>query len=398
MAYQDLVVRNNTKLVLLVADGLGGLPHPEFEHKTELEYAHTPHLDRLAARSALGLHLPLSPGLTPGSGPAHLALFGYDPFEYRLGRGILEALGLDAPLEPGDVALRGNFVTLDASGNVVDRRAGRISDDEARPLLLRLKNEIPSVEDVELVWVPGKEHRFVLILRGTSVSEDVSDTDPGREGVPPLEAQPTSPAGEKAARVIQTVMEKAREVLAGEKANGVVFRGAASLPSIPSFEERWGLKAMGLAYYPMYRGLAKLVGMTVPHVESFDEALEKLQQAWESFDFFFIHFKETDKKGEDGDFAGKVKAIEQLDAALPAILKLKPTVLVVTGDHATPALYRSHSWHPVPLLLHGPFSGHDGVEAFHEKVCRQGSLGMMGAPAILPLMLANAGRLKRYGA
>lgn len=398
MVYQDLVVRNNTKLVLLVADGLGGLPHPEFEHKTELEYAHTPNLDRLASRSALGLHLPLSPGLAPGSGPAHLALFGYDPFEFRLGRGILEALGLDAPLEPGDVALRGNFVTLDPSGNIQDRRAGRIPDDEARPLLLRLKNELSMVEDVELVWIPGKEHRFALILRGADVSQDVSDTDPGREGVPPLEPQPTSPAGEKTARVLRTVMEKAREILAGEKANGVVFRGAATLPSIPSFEERWGLKAMGLAYYPMYRGLAKLVGMTVPHVENFDESLEKLRQAWESFDFFFVHFKETDKKGEDGDFAGKVKAIEALDAALPKILDLKPTVLVVTGDHATPALFRAHSWHPVPVLLHGPFSGQDGVEAFHEKVCRQGSLGTVGAPAILPLMLANAGRLKRYGA
>ena len=398
MVYEDLVVRNNTKLVLLVADGLGGLPHPEFEGKTELEYAHTPNLDRLAARSALGLHLPLSPGLSPGSGPAHLSLFGYDPFEHRLGRGVLEALGLDAPLEAGDVALRGNFVRLDADGKVEDRRAGRISDEEARPLLLRLKNELSRVDDVELIWIPGKEHRFALILRGPDVSEDVTDTDPQREGEPPLEARPTSPRGEKTARVLQMVMEKAREVLAGEKANGVVFRGAVTLPSIPSFEERWGLKAMGLAYYPMYRGLAKLVGMTVPHLENFEEAIEKLQQAWESFDFFFIHYKEPDKKGEDGDFAGKVKAIETLDAHLPRILELNPTVLVVTGDHATPALYHAHSWHPVPVLLHGPFSSQDGVEAFHEKVCRQGSLGMVGAPAILPLMLANAGRLKRYGA
>ncbi len=398
MVYEDLVIRNNTKLVLLVADGLGGLPHPEFEGKTELEYAHTPNLDRLAARSALGLHLPLSPGLSPGSGPAHLSLFGYDPFEHRLGRGVLEALGLDAPLEPGDVALRGNFVRLDADGKVADRRAGRISDEEARPLLLRLKNELSTVDDVELIWIPGKEHRFALILRGPDVSEDITDTDPQQEGVPPQEARPTSPRGEKTARVLQTVMDRAREILAGEKANGVVFRGAATLPSIPSFEERWGLKAMGLAYYPMYRGLAKLVGMTVPHIENFDEALEKLQHAWESFDFFFIHFKEPDKKGEDGDFAGKVKAIETLDAHLPRILELHPTVLVVTGDHATPALYHAHSWHPVPVLLHGPFSGQDGVEAFHEKVCRQGSLGMVGAPAILPLMLANAGRLKRYGA
>ncbi len=398
MVYEDLVIRNNTKLVLLVADGLGGLPHPEFEGKTELEYAHTPNLDRLAARSALGLHLPLSPGLSPGSGPAHLSLFGYDPFEHRLGRGVLEALGLDAPLEPGDVALRGNFVRLDADGKVVDRRAGRISDEEARPLLLRLKNELSTVDDVELIWIPGKEHRFALILRGPDVSEDITDTDPQQEGVPPQEARPTSPRGEKTARILQTVMDRAREILAGEKANGVVFRGAATLPSIPSFEERWGLKAMGLAYYPMYRGLAKLVGMTVPHIENFDEALEKLQHAWESFDFFFIHFKEPDKKGEDGDFAGKVKAIETLDAHLPRILELHPTVLVVTGDHATPALYHAHSWHPVPVLLHGPFSGQDGVEAFHEKVCRQGSLGMVGAPAILPLMLANAGRLKRYGA
>jgi len=398
MVYEDLVIRNHTKLVLLVADGLGGLPHPQFENKTELEYAHTPNLDKLAARSALGLHRPLSPGLSPGSGPAHLSLFGYDPLAHPLGRGVLEALGLDAPLEPGDVALRGNFVRLGTDGKVEDRRAGRISDEEARPLLLRLKNELSKVDDVELIWVPGKEHRFVLILRGPDVSEDVTDTDPQREGEAPLEARPTSHRGEKTARLLQTVMEKAREILAREKANGVVFRGAATLPSLPSFEARWGLKAMGLAYYPMYRGLARLVGMTAPYIETFDEALEKLQDAWESYDFFFIHFKETDKKGEDGDFAGKVKAIETLDAHLPRILDLKPTVLVVTGDHATPALYGAHSWHPVPVLLHGPFSGQDGVEAFHEKVCRQGSLGVVGATALLPLMLANAGRLKRYGA
>lgn len=385
-------------MVLLVVDGLGGIPHPEYEDRTELEYAHTPNLNRLASESAVGLHLPAGIGVTPGSGPAHIALFGYDPFQVRIGRGILEALGLDAPLEPGDVAFRGNFVRFNEAGQVVDRRAGRISDEQARPLLHKLKEAISKVEDVDLSWIPGKEHRFVLILRGPGITDAVGDTDPQREGVEPLEPTPTEPSGEKTTRILQEVMRRAREVLSGEKANGIVLRGAAQRPSIPSFGERWGVRAMGLAYYPMYRGLAQLVGMTTPHIESFEEALEKLSQAWDAFDFFYLHYKETDKKGEDGDFAGKVQAIENVDAAIPKILDLSPTVLVVTGDHATPSFYRSHSWHPVPLLLHGPYSGRDGVEAFGERHCRLGSIGTIGAPGILPLMMANAGRFSRYGA
>jgi len=398
MRIHDLVETNQTRMVLLVLDGLGGIPHPEYGGKTELEAAQTPHLDALAERSALGLHQ-MAVGLTPGSGPAHMALFGYDPFQHVIGRGVLEALGLGIQLEPGDVALRGNFATLDEEGRVVDRRAGRIATDEARGLLSRLHEAIPRVEDVDVLWVPGKEHRFALVLRGPGLSEAVRDTDPQKTGVPPGDPEALDAGAEKTARILMEVVRRAREVLGSHAhANGILLRGASQLPHLETLKERWGVQAMGLATYPMYRGIAQLVGMVTPYVETFEEALDKLKQAWKDFDFFFLHYKDPDKKGEDGDFEGKVKAIEALDALLPAILDLGPTVLMVTGDHATPSLYRAHSWHPVPVLLHGPFAGADGLSPFSERTCRQGSLGRLATGVLMRLIMANAGRIRKYGA
>ncbi len=398
MRMHDLVETNQTKMVLLVMDGLGGIPHPEHGGRTELEAAKTPNLDALAERSALGMHQ-MAVGITPGSGPAHMALFGYDPFQHVIGRGVLEALGLGIQLEKGDVALRGNFATLDAQGKVVDRRAGRIDTDEARGLLSRLHEAIPRVEDVEILWVPGKEHRFALVLRGPGLSEKVGDTDPQKTGVAPKEPGAQDPEAEKTARILSDVVRRAREVLSSHAhANGILLRGASQLPHLETLEDRWRVRAMGLATYPMYRGIAQLVGMVTPYVETFEEALEKLRQAWKDYDFFFLHYKDPDKKGEDGDFEGKVRAIEALDTMLPTILDLGPTVLMVTGDHATPSLYRAHSWHPVPVLLHGPFAGADGLSPFSEKTCLRGSLGRVATGVLMRLIMANAGRIRKYGA
>lgn len=397
-----LLQPNDTKIVLLVMDGLGGLPL-EPGGPTELEFAHTPNMDRLAAEGTLGQTIPIAPGVTPGSGPAHLALFGYDPLTTPVGRGVLSALGVGLEVRPGDVAARGNFCTLDEAGRIVDRRAGRIATEEAAPLVERLAQI--SLPGVEVTVRPVKEYRFVLRLRGEGLSPDLADTDPQRTGVPPLPAQPTvdTPAARRTADLINQWLAQAREALADHpKANGVTLRGFATNPQLPDFGQAYGLKPACVAVYPMYRGVAKLVGMTVItdlDGESPADEFRTMARYWNDFDFFFVHIKKTDSKGEDGDFEGKARVIEAVDQALPILLDLKPDVLIITGDHSTPARWRSHSWHPVPLLLWAPATVRpDGQTRFGERACAQGGLGTFLAKEVMPLALAHAGRLIRFGA
>lgn len=391
--------RNETKVVLLVLDGLGGLP-VEQGGPTELEAADTPNLDRLALEGTLGQIVPVRPGVTPGSGPAHLALFGYDPVVFDVGRGVLEALGIGMEVAPGDVAARGNFCTLDAEGRIVDRRAGRIPTDEAAPLVERL-NEI-RLPGVEVEARVAREYRFAVVMRGDGLSPEIADTDPQQVGVPPLPARPLKPEAERTAKLFNEWMERARKALADHpRANGLTLRGFSSNPNLPSFSEVYGLRAACVAVYPMYRGVSRLVGMEVVRLEGEAPADEFAAAAgqWEKYDFFFIHIKKTDSLGEDGDFAGKVAYIERVDEVLPHLLALKPDVLAVTGDHSTPARLRSHSWHPVPLLLWAPASARpDSATAFGEKHCATGGLGTLPSTDLMPLLLAHAGRLKRYGA
>lgn len=390
------------KILLVVLDGVGGLPL-EPGGPTELEAAKTPNLDRLAEESALGLLTPVYPGLTPGSGPGHLALFGYDPFRYVVGRGALSALGLGADFREGDVALRGNFATLDPEGKVVDRRAGRPSTEENQRVIAKLKEAIPRIEDVEVHFYTESEHRFLVILRGEGLSDGITDTDPQKTGLPPLEAKPLNEASAKTARIVNLLSQRIREALKDEpRINGALFRGASQKPRFPSFQEVYGLRAAAVASYPMYKGLAALVGMEVLPVEGEGDAhegkLKALRENWERFDFFYLHFKKTDAKGEDGDFWGKVREIERFDALLPEILALGPDVLALTGDHSTPALLKAHSWHPVPLLLKGPFLRRDEAKRFTEAEALKGSLGHLRGVELMPLLLAHAGRLLKYGA
>lgn len=390
------------KILLVVLDGVGGLPL-EPGGPTELEAAKTPNLDRLAEESTLGLLTPVYPGLTPGSGPGHLALFGYDPFRYVVGRGALSALGLGADFREGDVALRGNFATLDPEGKVVDRRAGRPSTEENQRVIAKLKEAIPRIEDVEVHFYTESEHRFLVILRGEGLSDGITDTDPQKTGLPPLEAKPLNEASAKTARIVNLLSQRIREALKDEpRINGALFRGASQKPRFPSFQEVYGLRAAAVASYPMYKGLAALVGMEVLPVEGEGDAhegkLKALRENWERFDFFYLHFKKTDAKGEDGDFWGKVGEIERFDALLPEILALGPDVLALTGDHSTPALLKAHSWHPVPLLLKGPFLRQDEARRFTEAEALKGSLGHLRGVELMPLLLAHAGRLLKYGA
>ena len=388
-----------TKIVLVVMDGLGGLP-VESGGPTELEAALTPNLDRLAAEGTVGLSIPVAPGITPGSGVGHLALFGYDPVANPVGRGILEALGIGMEVGPGEVAVRGNFCTLAADGTVADRRAGRISTDECRRLVEKLRAMV-RVEGVELAFEPVRDYRMVVRMRGEGLGDRVNDTDPLENGLRPLHPQGEDEPSRRTARLTAELLLQVRAALAGEHpANYLLLRGFSALPHFPPLAEVYGVRAAALALYPTYRGLARLVGMTVLDAgRTLDEEMAALARHWGEHDFFFVHHKPTDSAGEDGDFARKAAAIEALDAALPSILALNPDVLVVTGDHSTPARMKAHSFHPVPLLLWAPATVRpDEVSTFGERPCMRGGLGQLLAKDLMPVVLAHAHRLKKYGA
>jgi 2,3-bisphosphoglycerate-independent phosphoglycerate mutase len=394
---ETVATTSGGKIVLLVADGLGGLPHPE-TGRTELETASTPNLDALAKAGVTGLHIPMGPGITPGSGPAHMALFGYDPVKCEIGRGVLEALGIGFDLREGDVAVRLNFATVDDDGRIVDRRAGRISSEKCVELAARLdKIRLPQTEAfVRAV----KEHRAVLVLRGNGLAGGLNDTDPQRTGVLPLPFVLKDRAQEKTAELLNAFLGAAKEMLRDEpKANMITLRGIASLEKLPSFGERYKVRAAAIAGYPMYRGVAGLVGMTVlPLAETPETLVSTLHAHYADFDFFFLHFKKTDSTGEDGDFGAKVKAIETFDTVIPGILEVRPDVFLVTGDHSTPSALASHSWHPVPVILCAASARRDRVETFGESSALLGGLGTVRAVDLMPLMLAHAGRLAKFGA
>lgn len=399
---ESLILENASKIVLLVLDGVGDLPNAQYAGKTPLEAARTPHLDAIAPAAALGRLLPVGPGITPGSGPGHLGLFGYDPLTTIVGRGVLEALGAGIELLPGDVAARANFCTVDTAGVVTDRRAGRIPSEECARLVKKLEGEASRFEDVSVVLKAGKGHRFVAVLRGPGLGGEVSDADPHREGHPIPASHPLapSPEAEKTARIANAFVTRAAQTLASERpANAALVRGLSARPHLPGYRERFHLRAAAIAAYPMYRGVAQLVGMSLyPVGESPEEAFATAARVWGEHDFFFIHVKGTDMAGEDGNFEAKVAAIESVDRALPALLSLGPDVLCVTGDHSTPVPMRGHSWHPVPALVHARHAGADLAARFHEKTARAGSLGVLASRDLMAVLLANAGRLDKYGA
>lgn len=393
----SLVVQTESKLLLVVIDGLGGLP---VRGRTELEAARHPTLDRLTARSVCGLIDPISYGITPGSGPSHLALFGYDPFRYEIGRGVMEALGIGLPLTKEDLTARGNFATIDQTGVIVDRRAGRISTEKNEKICRFLQNEIKEVDGVQTSIYPGKEHRFVLLFRGKELRDDLTDADPQKDGLKAKTTEGLSPEAQKTAEIVNDYVRKATHALKPfHPANTILLRGFSKIPEIPTMADRFKLRAAAIATYPMYRGLARLVGMEILQTgETYREEIETLKDHFHRYDFFYLHFKKTDSAGEDGNFRMKVKAIEEVDRLFPSILKLNPDVLVVTGDHSTPTVLRSHSWHPNPIVLYSKYIRPDGIRRFTERQCRRGELGRFPAVEILPLMLANGLKLRKFGA
>ena len=392
----EICTPTSSKVLMLVIDGLGGAAHPD-KGKSELEVARTPNLDRLASRSACGLTTPVLPGITPGSGPGHLSLFGYDPVKYLIGRGVLEALGIDIDMQEGDVAARGNFCTLDRDGKLLDRRAGRISSEESAPLCEQMDQiEAPGVEARVF---PVKDYRFVALFRGQGLSERVTETDPQVLGVPPRRVEALDAEAQKTAVAANALIEGARELLADrERANMVMLRGFSQLPDLPSFGKTYQLNPAAIAAYPMYRGLAKVCGMTViPTGATFRDEVDTLSNRFQEHDFFYLHYKHADAAGEDGDFDAKVHALEEVDEFIPELVDLNPDALIVAGDHATPSILAAHSWHPVPLLIHSNLTLGEGVAAFDERNCALGSIGRIPATQVMLLALAHAGKLIKFG-
>jgi len=393
---KELCMETDSKIVLLIMDGLGDLP---VNGATALEAAPSPNLDNLAKSGCCGLTDPVFRGITPGSGPAHLSIFGYDPTKYILGRGILEALGINVDVEKNDMVARGNFATL-KNDQIVDRRAGRISTEKNQSLCQNLNKSIKEIDHTKVSFYTGKEHRFVIKFTAEGLSDQLSDADPQKENKPKVYPKPLSSEAENTAKMVNKVMDKVTDVLSDEdKANTILLRGFSKYPSIPSMKDLFKLKTAAIANYPMYRGLAKLVGMDVLEVgPEMEDLFETLKQTFHKYNFFYVHVKKTDSYGEDGNFEAKKEIIKKTDAFIPAILDLKPEVLVVTSDHSTPCALKSHSWHPNPFLIFSKTAQVDKAEKFSEKECSQGYLGRFPSLYAMPLMLAHAGKLVKFGA
>jgi 2,3-bisphosphoglycerate-independent phosphoglycerate mutase len=395
----SLAVKNEHKIIFLIMDGLGGLPC-KGETKSELEAAFTPNLDRLVAAGTCGLLDPVSPGITPGSGPAHFALFGYDPIKYNIGRGLLSAAGLEFPMAPGDLYMRANFATLDKKGLITDRRAGRLDTLKNELLCKKLQDSIHLDSAREVFFLTEKEHRALVVLRGGIWDERISETDPQKTALPPLDALPLVPEAEKTAAAVCELSAQIRKVLAREEAaNVMLLRGYAQYRSFPGIAERFGLNPLAIASYPMYKGIARLLGMTLAAPTStIEDEIQALRGNYEKYNFFYIHIKATDSRGEDGQFAQKVAVIEKVDSLIPDICALDPTVLVITGDHSTPAVMAGHSWHPVPVLLSAKTCRPDLTTTFGERACITGGLGRMPMKYLMGVALAHAGKLRKFGA
>jgi len=401
MDYQDLIQKlareTDSKIVMLIMDGLGGLAMDK-GGLTELETAKTPNLDKLAEESSCGLLDPISPGITPGSGPGHLSLFGYDPVRWNMGRGVLEALGINFPLQAGDVAIRINFCTVDDKGNVTDRRAGRISSEKCEELAAALdKIEVPGVDTTVR---PVKEHRAAAVFRGEGLGSDLNDTDPQVTGKPPVALEPGDKESERTAGFINGFLEQAKDILSSHHpANMLLLRGIDTFKRYPSFYEIYKLKAGAIAQYPMYKGLSRMVGMDILEAGSSPADLfDCLASNYDNYTFFFIHVKKTDSSGEDGDFERKVKVIEEVDTHIPRLLEIGPDVIAVTGDHSTPALLSNHSWHPLPYLVNSKYCRPDGVKQFSESACAAGGMGRLPTVSLMPVLMANALKLNKFGA
>ncbi len=385
-------------IVLLVMDGVGDIP--DDRGRTPLEAARTPNLDRIARKASLGRTIPIAPGVTAGSVAGHLALLGYDPMAVKIGRGPIDALGVGVDLQPGDVVMRGNFATV-KDGIVIDRRAGRLPGDTAAELCFALNAKLRfKFEGIETQIAQTAEHRFVLHLRGNNLSPQITDTDPGQNGLPAKPCRANAPQAARTAEIVNIVAKAAADFLMINRANAILLRGAGARPHLASFNDHYGLNAMAVATYPTYRGIAAACGMELYPMmpsdahDAINFAVSALQGP-NKHQFIFIHYKNTDTAGEDGNFDAKVAAIEHLDAALKPLVDQPPDVLVVAGDHPTPVAMRGHSWHPVPLMIASKWTPGGKNQRYTERQCADGELGTIKATDVMALAMGHAKRLRK---
>ncbi|MHA2162844.1 MAG: 2,3-bisphosphoglycerate-independent phosphoglycerate mutase [Candidatus Thorarchaeota archaeon] len=406
--------------VLIVLDGLGDRPVPDLKGKTPLQAAKTPFLDKLAKEGQSGLVDIISPGVTPGSDTAHLALFGYDPVESYPGRGPLEALGAGLPSKPGDVAFRSNFGTVDVDMKVIDRRAGRAFTSDEGAILQDVLKGI-EIDGVKVHFIATVEHRGAVVLEGKGLSGEITDTDPHETGVKPLESNPLIPKAKKTSDVVNKLTVIAHERLKDidlnadrikrglPPANTLLLRGAGQHGHIPTLQERFGIKSAVIAGGALYIGTAKYVGMEHILVEgqtgTIDTNFEGIAEqaincVHNGYDYVFLHIKATDNASHDLDYDQKMLAIERTDGMIGRILeKVEDKVVIsVTGDHSTPVTIGEHTCDPVPVLLWSKFLRADSVSKFSEIDAAQGALHRIRGSDVMPTLLGYAGFIKKFGA
>ena len=393
--FQTLTRYTDSKILLLVIDGLGGLPHNQTS-KTELESANIPNLDKLTQESTTGIATPIQPGITPGSGPGHMSLFGYNPIKYVIGRGVLEAIGSGIKLSKKDIAVRGNFCTIDNQGVITDRRAGRISDSDASKLIQSLSQI--KVDGAHITIKHLKNHRFVLVLSGSDLNTDITPTDPLLNNLPINQASSNSPQSRKTATIINKFTQLSLDILKNETlANGIILRGFSQNLSVPKISDVYHINPIGISLYPAYRGIATMLGMKVTNQGvDFSDLIKIVRNNFNDFNFFYLHYKDTDSAGEDGDFDKKVFSLEKLDTFIPELRSIGFDVFTITGDHSTPSILSSHSWHPVPILINSNIPTSDESIHFTELECKNGDIGRIHATDIMPLTLAYAKKLIKF--
>lgn len=412
------------KAVLVIADGMADRPLKELDWKTPLEAAHKPSLNQIAKTGVCGIMDPISPGLTPGSDTATLALLGYNALKVYSGRGAFEAIGSGVNVLQGDVAFRCNFATVDNNLVVLDRRAGRISNEDASKLAESLqKIKLTKHSDAVFLFKNTIQHRAALVIRGPKLSTAVSDSDPEKIGEKASEIKPLdkSPEAKLTAGILNELMQKFHEVLKQHPVNKervrrglppafiILCRGAGTIPNIKSLSQKYDISATCIGAAPLIRGVCKAAGMKLIDVKGatgtpqtdLTAKAKATVQALKTNDFVLLHVKATDVASHDGNIKQKIELIEKIDSMLGYTLNninSSSSYLAVTADHTTSSITRDHEGDPVPIAITGPYVRRDDVEEYDERTCAKGGLNRIRGLDLMPILMNLIGKTKKFGA